>query len=131
MTDNCIKLFCLVDGEALSNAFPVEIESSKTIGDLKEVIKSKKKNDFQKIDANKLTLRLVLIPDGSQQSAITPKALDDKTGLDNPRELISERFPESPDVKTYILVQRPTPDQSPPAGDYISQKRSAEAKKSV
>ncbi|KAG0378734.1 hypothetical protein BGX24_002966 [Mortierella sp. AD032] len=119
MTDNCIKLFCLVDGEALSNAFPVEIESSKTIGDLKEAIKSKKKNDFQKIDANKLILQLVSIPDGSQQSAITLKALDDKTGLDNPRELISERFPESPDVKTYILVQRPTPELDLPASKKI------------
>ncbi|KAK5796967.1 hypothetical protein F5H01DRAFT_401162 [Linnemannia elongata] len=35
MNDNHLTLFCLVDGEATSNAFPVEIESTKTIGDLK------------------------------------------------------------------------------------------------
>ncbi|KAG0350128.1 hypothetical protein BGX24_008247, partial [Mortierella sp. AD032] len=47
MTDNRLSLFCLVHGEATSNAFPVEIESTKTIGDLKELIKTKKTNDFQ------------------------------------------------------------------------------------
>ncbi|KAK5796982.1 hypothetical protein F5H01DRAFT_401214 [Linnemannia elongata] len=47
MNDNHLTLFCLVDGEATSNAFPVEIESTKTIGDLKGLIKTKKTNDFQ------------------------------------------------------------------------------------
>ncbi|KAF8931909.1 hypothetical protein BGZ47_011637, partial [Haplosporangium gracile] len=61
MTDNRLSLFCLVNGEATSNAFPVEIEATKTIGDLKELIKTKKTNDFQDVDADKLTLWRVSI----------------------------------------------------------------------
>ncbi|KAF8933211.1 hypothetical protein BGZ47_010965 [Haplosporangium gracile] len=39
MTNNRLTLFCLVDGEGTSNAFSVEIESTKTIGDFKRLIK--------------------------------------------------------------------------------------------
>lgn len=39
-TTNTLTLFCLVDGEATSKAFPVDIESRKTIGDLKKLIKA-------------------------------------------------------------------------------------------
>ncbi|KAG0302864.1 hypothetical protein BGZ97_002144, partial [Linnemannia gamsii] len=46
-----------------SNAFPVEIESTKTIGSLKELFKAKKTNDFQDVDADRLTLWRVSIPD--------------------------------------------------------------------
>ncbi|KAI8344982.1 hypothetical protein B0O80DRAFT_476327, partial [Mortierella sp. GBAus27b] len=38
MTDNPLTLFCLVDGETTS--FPVEIESTRTVGDLKKLIKA-------------------------------------------------------------------------------------------
>ncbi|KAF9325209.1 hypothetical protein BG006_011289, partial [Podila minutissima] len=46
MTDNHRTLFCVVEGETPSNAFPVEIELTKTIGDLKDLIKTKKTNNF-------------------------------------------------------------------------------------
>ncbi|KAG0273623.1 hypothetical protein BGZ95_010574 [Linnemannia exigua] len=122
MTNNCISLFCIVDGETTSNAFPVEIESIKTIGNLKDIIKAKKTPRFDDLAADELTLWRVSIPDTSLQSAITLNALDDKTDLINPRTLISKLFPESPDDKTYILVQRPQPARSP-VSDYVSQKR--------
>ncbi|KAF9276720.1 hypothetical protein BGZ88_001564, partial [Linnemannia elongata] len=77
-----LTLFCLVDGEATTNAFPVEIESTKTIGDLKELIKTEKTNDFSDFDAEKLTLTR-----------------------------LSKLFPESSDDNMYILVQRPPPDK--------------------
>ncbi|OAQ22601.1 hypothetical protein K457DRAFT_25897 [Linnemannia elongata AG-77] len=56
MNDNHLTLFCLVDGEATSNAFSVKIPLSDTIDDLKGLIKTKKTNDFQDVDADKLTL---------------------------------------------------------------------------
>ncbi|KAG9065188.1 hypothetical protein KI688_002511 [Linnemannia hyalina] len=55
---NHLTLFCLVDG-----AFPVEIESTKTIGDLKKLIKAEQSPDFDDIVANNLTLWRVSIPD--------------------------------------------------------------------
>ncbi|KAG0273467.1 hypothetical protein BGZ96_004838, partial [Linnemannia gamsii] len=109
MTDNTLTLFCLVDGEATSQAFPVEIESTKTIGDLKDAIKAKKAPEFDDTAANKLTLWRVSIPKVKQSSAITIDSLGDKTELNEPRTRLSLLFPESPDDNTYILVQRPPP----------------------
>src|SRR5689334_9123738 len=63
MNDNHLTLFCLVDGEATSNAFSVKIPLSDTIDDLKGLIKTKKTNDFQDVDADKLTLWRVSIHD--------------------------------------------------------------------
>ncbi|KAF9081347.1 hypothetical protein BGX29_004571, partial [Mortierella sp. GBA35] len=63
MTDNLLTLNCLVDGEATTNAFPVEIESFKTIGDLKKLIKTEIPDTFNGVDAKDLTLWSVSIPD--------------------------------------------------------------------
>ena len=41
-----ITLLCLVKENALANAFPVHIDGNSLVGDLKEVIKAKKQNDF-------------------------------------------------------------------------------------
>ncbi|KAG0012691.1 hypothetical protein BGZ82_002455, partial [Podila clonocystis] len=106
MTSN-IKVFCLVDGEATSNAFSIKIPSNDTVDDLKDLIKAKQSPDFDDIVANKLTLWRVSISDDKQGSAITIDALDDKTELNNPRTRLSKLFPESPDDNTYIVVQRP------------------------
>jgi Crinkler effector protein N-terminal domain len=50
------KLFCWVNGDEYSQAFPVEIEGTKTVGDLKKVIKKEKENAFQHVDADNLQL---------------------------------------------------------------------------
>ncbi|KAG9060866.1 hypothetical protein KI688_007935 [Linnemannia hyalina] len=107
MTDNHLTLFCLVDGEATSNAFPAEIESITTIGDLKKLIKAEQSPDFDDNVANKLTLWRVFIPEVKQSSTITVDALDDKTELDKPRTPLSELFREIPEDNTYVIVQRP------------------------
>ncbi|GMF49697.1 unnamed protein product [Phytophthora lilii] len=52
-----VKLFCAVVGAA-GSAFPVEIDASELVGDLKEAIKDKKKNDLKKTDADRLELYL-------------------------------------------------------------------------
>ena len=60
MTD--IKIFCLGHGEPNENAFPVDISKSKTIGDLKKLIKSEKTPDFDDFSASSLMLWKVDIP---------------------------------------------------------------------
>ncbi|KAF9315924.1 hypothetical protein BGZ91_005661, partial [Linnemannia elongata] len=104
-----LTLFCLVDGEATTNVFPVEIESTKTIGDLKELIKTEKTNDFSDFDAEKLTLWCVSNTAVNLSSFIKVDAHGHKTQLNNPRTRLSKLFPESFDDNMYILVQRPPP----------------------
>ncbi|KAI8594210.1 hypothetical protein EDD21DRAFT_422114, partial [Dissophora ornata] len=63
MTDKQLTLFCLVDGEALDNAFPVSTSSATTVGELKDFIKTKIPDTFNGVDAKDLTLWKVAIPD--------------------------------------------------------------------
>ncbi|KAF9965805.1 hypothetical protein BGZ73_001262 [Actinomortierella ambigua] len=110
MTTPTLTLFCLVDGEATSNAFPVEIEPSKSIGSLKKVIKSEKTPRFDDIAADELTLWRVSIPVEDEETPILlDNVLEDKKKLSSPRMRLSTLFPKSPDDETYILVQRPPP----------------------
>ncbi|KAK5809644.1 hypothetical protein F5H01DRAFT_415593 [Linnemannia elongata] len=110
MTNNLLTLFCLVDGEATTNAFPVEIESTKTIGDLKNLIKTEKSNDFQGADADKLTLWRVSIPDVDDDE--TPVSIDTltrkkKMRATNKLSMVFEAaFPED---TIRVVVQRPPP----------------------
>jgi hypothetical protein len=109
MTNNLLTLFCLVDREATTNAFPVEIESTKTIGDLKELIKTKKTNDFQDVDADKLTIWRVSIPDKDDDE--TPIKIDNvpesekkKLRATNKVSVIGAALPES---TIHVIVQPP------------------------
>ncbi|KAF9084950.1 hypothetical protein BGX29_002255, partial [Mortierella sp. GBA35] len=95
---NPLTLFCLVDGEAATNAFRVEIESTKTIGDLKKPIKVEKAPRFDDVAADDLSLWRVSIPDDDNDDEILV-VLDvkdkDKKKLKATREL-SEVFPDKP-----------------------------------
>ncbi|KAF9537358.1 hypothetical protein EC957_008398 [Mortierella hygrophila] len=122
MPNNLLPLFCLVDGEATTNAFPVEIESTKTVGDLKELISSNIPNTFSGVDAKDLTLWRVSIPDDDGDDEV-PIVLDkvnnkDKKKLRATSEL-SEVFPSKPPKDTiHVIVQRPPPDPQ-----YLPQKK--------
>ncbi|KAG0372990.1 hypothetical protein BGX24_012316 [Mortierella sp. AD032] len=94
---------------------PSIFPTTKTVYHLKDLIKAKKAIDFQDVDANKLTLWRVSIPDDNLASAITIDALDVETKLNNLRTRLSILFPEGPDENTYILVQRPPPVHAPAA----------------
>ncbi|KAG0345942.1 hypothetical protein BG005_001023 [Podila minutissima] len=107
MTDIHLTLFCVVDGETPSSAFPIKIELTETVGHLKDLIKTKKTNDFSDVDADTLTLWRDSLAGSKKGSAITIKTLDDKTELEDPRALLSEWFLESPGRNTYIIVERP------------------------
>ncbi|KAK3836313.1 MAG: hypothetical protein J3R72DRAFT_526248 [Linnemannia gamsii] len=73
--------------ERLSNAFPVEMESSKTIGDLKKLIKTEKNPRFNDITADELTLSRVAIPDDDT---------DDETYI------LLDNLPRPPPVHAHI-----------------------------
>ncbi|KAF9144603.1 hypothetical protein BGX20_007018, partial [Mortierella sp. AD010] len=49
-----LHLFCVLEEE--SNEFPVEIESTKTVGHLKKLIKTDNPETFNAIDAKDLIL---------------------------------------------------------------------------
>ncbi|KAG0250901.1 hypothetical protein BG011_007997, partial [Mortierella polycephala] len=88
------------------------IESTKTISDLKDLIKAKKTPKFDDIAAYKLTLWHVSVPatdDEQDEQPVSPDSLVEKKKLFSPQRLISQVFPQPPDDSTYILVQRPPP----------------------
>jgi hypothetical protein len=91
MTTN---LFCLVDGQTISQAFDVEIESTKTISHLKKLIKAEKSNQFINVDANNLTLWKVSIPitPENKQRPIVLKEIDSPKKLDDPTDEITVEF---------------------------------------
>ncbi|KAF9968233.1 hypothetical protein BGZ73_000206, partial [Actinomortierella ambigua] len=109
-TTTTLTLFCLVDGEATSNAFPVKVASDDSIGNLKDAIKAKKTPRFDDIAADELTLWCISIPVEDEKIPILlDNILNDKKKLSSPRMRVSTLFPESPGEETYILVQRPPP----------------------
>ncbi|KAG0039904.1 hypothetical protein BGZ82_006161 [Podila clonocystis] len=81
MADNHLTLFCLVDGEATSNAFSVEIDSSKTVDGLKKLIKTENPDTFNGVDAKELTLWRVSVPDADDDEDL-PILLDKIPGKD-------------------------------------------------
>ncbi|KAG0249364.1 hypothetical protein BGZ95_007572, partial [Linnemannia exigua] len=128
MTDNHLTLFCLVDGETTSNAFPVEIESSKTIGDLKKLIKTETPDTFSGVDAKDLTLWRVSISvaddnhddnDDDDDDEDLPILLDnvlknDKKRLKAVTQMVTDVFGYRPVENTiHIIVQRPPQVHAP------------------
>jgi hypothetical protein len=51
-----ITLLCLVKGNTLANAFPVDIKKDQFVGHLKEAIKAKKAPEFDHFPADRLKL---------------------------------------------------------------------------
>ncbi|KAG0222430.1 hypothetical protein BGW42_006607 [Actinomortierella wolfii] len=112
MTDHQLTLFCLVDGEATSNAFPVDIESNKTFAHLKELIKAKKAPRFDNIAADELTLWSVSIPasddDDNARILLDDVSKKDKKKL-SPLTSLSKVFTtELPEETIHIIVRRPS-----------------------
>ncbi|KAF9578764.1 hypothetical protein BGW38_005280 [Lunasporangiospora selenospora] len=109
MARNPLSLFCVVDGEATSNAFSVEIERSKTANQIKDVIKAKNPDTFNGIDAKNLTLWRVMNPNKDDDE--TPILLDNvpenekmKLGATNKVSIFGAALPED---TIHVIVQRP------------------------
>ncbi|KAG0221761.1 hypothetical protein BGW42_007326, partial [Actinomortierella wolfii] len=112
MTDHQLTLFCLVDGEASSNAFSVKVPLTDTVDDLKNLIKTALSPQFDDIAAKDLILWRVNHPviAANKHNPILLSAIDSPTELD-PTDDISDVFTETPPKKTiHIIVQRPPPE---------------------
>ncbi|KAK5796916.1 hypothetical protein F5H01DRAFT_418842 [Linnemannia elongata] len=125
MNDNHLTLFCLVDGEATSNAFPVKIESSKTIGDFKDLIKTTLSPQFDDITAKDLALWRVSIHDDDDNDL--PVLLDSvpvKKKLRATNKLFMVFDADLPEDTIHVIVQRPLPaakrEREEDAGEYLS-----------
>ncbi|KAG0092104.1 hypothetical protein BGZ93_003296 [Podila epicladia] len=120
MTDNHMSLFCLVDGESTASVFPVKLSLDDSIGDLKDLIKTKKSPEFDDVAADKLTLWRVSIPITEDEIPILLNnvADTDKKKL-SPATRLSKLCPEElPEEMVHIIVQRPP--QNP---HYLPQKK--------
>ncbi|KAK3805240.1 MAG: hypothetical protein JOS17DRAFT_49006 [Linnemannia elongata] len=110
MDSNPLTLFCLVDGEATSNAFPVEIESTKTIGNLKDLIKTKIPDTFNGVDAKDLTLwRVSISDDDDNDLPVLLDSVPEKKKLKATTRLLKVFDTELPDDTIHVIVQRPPP----------------------
>ncbi|KAF9327744.1 hypothetical protein BG006_009002 [Podila minutissima] len=109
VTDNCMSLFCLIDGESASSIFSVKLSPDDSIGDLKDLIKIEKSPRFDDVAANKLTLWRVSVPvvAANKHKPIILTEIDSAMELD-PTDDISDVFEETPPKNTvHIIVQRP------------------------
>ena len=109
-----VTIFCLVHGEPVANAFPIEIDENKTIGTLKELIKLKKVPEFNDIAADKLRLWSVNIP-VNDTSALEELVLEnnEEKGVQEllPVKKINKVFTEEPaDEQIHVIVERPPRD---------------------
>ncbi|KAG0087340.1 hypothetical protein BGZ92_007414 [Podila epicladia] len=112
-----MQLFCLVSGESTSNAFSVDIDPTKTIGDLKKLIKTEKTSTrFDDIADGELTLWRISVPvalaNKHRPVIVSNIQSESKTKLD-PTDDISDVFEDQPPKETiHILVQRPPPGKT-------------------
>ncbi|KAG9061138.1 hypothetical protein KI688_007768 [Linnemannia hyalina] len=113
MTDNRLNLFCLVDGEA--TPFSIEVDRTKTVDHLKDLIKAKKANAYSDVDADVLTLWRVSIPidPPNKRKPIVLTEVQSAAELD-PTDDVSDVFEGTPPKKTiHLIVQRPSPVHAP------------------
>jgi Crinkler effector protein N-terminal domain len=114
MTD--IIIFCLVHGEPIANAFPVEIPRDGTIGTLKKLIKTEKTPEFNDIAADKLKLWSVNIPIDDTAALEELTALEklennEEKGIQEllPVKKIRKIFPNEPtEEHIHIIIERPS-----------------------
>ena len=101
-----ITLLCLVKGNTLANAFPVDIEKEQLVGHLKKVIKAEQPQTFANVDAKDIKLWNVKIPD-VQDDLLSNLTLQDKDELLATRD-IGDYWTEKPLKKhIHVLVEPP------------------------
>ncbi|KAE9071391.1 hypothetical protein PF010_g25888 [Phytophthora fragariae] len=113
------KLFCAIVGVA-GSAFPVDIDTGQTVGDLKKAIKEEKTNKLKDIDADALQLFLAKTADGKwlpsndpdvvamRSGAVSEKVQNLLNGQIDPAEEIADVFVPAPQKKEiHVLVVVP------------------------
>ncbi|KAF9896204.1 hypothetical protein BX616_007930, partial [Lobosporangium transversale] len=99
-----LKIFCIVEGEA--TPFPVKIPSNCSVGELQQAIKARKSNAFKDIDADKLTLYKVSIPD--EGNTVLESEIESKEALAIASMELWEIFTsELPRKTIHIFVKLP------------------------
>ena len=90
----------------LEHPFSVDIKRSKTVDHLKKAILRKNPNDLKSIDAARLVLYKVQIPDGEDLERLAPQAARQKLGV--PSRKLSKVFTTNPTEEVVsILVEVP------------------------
>ncbi|CAG8518905.1 356_t:CDS:2 [Paraglomus brasilianum] len=101
-----LKLFCLVQGNAIAQAFPLSINRNENIGQLKKAIKAKKIPEFNFFDADRLKIWKVQIRADNDKEP-------NKLTLHNNDQLLASRkissyFTDKPlDKHIHIVVKPP------------------------
>ena len=120
-------LVCIIIGE--STAFPVKIDETQTVGELKKFIKKETEPDLDGVAAHRLTLYKVNI-DMSDKAKFTKEVQDISQDLSktekelfNPSEELSHVF-KSPDPlkgNIHILIQLPGESIDPKVGGAVAE----------
>jgi len=107
--NDTVTLFCVVNGDdPTDRTFPVKIEKTNTVGELKELIKTKKCPEFDDTVADSLTLWKVDISQDALASLEPDFDYVTENSKLSPLSTISEVFPEGPaDKHLHIIVVRP------------------------
>ncbi|KAK2459548.1 hypothetical protein APHAL10511_008427 [Amanita phalloides] len=100
MAEN-LRLFVVVV-ELGPPSFPVCIESSKTVDELKKAILNENANILKGVDAHQLTLYKVELPDGKNLKELVPQAQKEELGVASCE--LSELFPVKPPAKTVSII---------------------------
>ncbi|PPQ79188.1 hypothetical protein CVT25_002773 [Psilocybe cyanescens] len=103
-----LKLFCVVEAEEMSwnHIFPVDVDSRKTVSDLKVAVKEKNKHTFDNIPADELTLFKVSIPADYNARDRRIRSTDLEQPI-LPTQSLSEMFPRVEKNHLHIIVQVP------------------------
>ena len=108
------KIWCFISGE--TTTFSVDIDDSKTVDDLKKVIKEEKQVALKAVDANGLTLYRAVLDESDYKEKQTrinklkrlSESLKECMELDDEEQQLSGFFGKSPQGKRYYtLVQTP------------------------
>src|ERR1051326_6225553 len=96
-----ITLLCLVKGNTLANAFPIDVNKDQLVGHLKKVIKAENLNDFAVIEADRLTLGKKEIPD-DQDDLLSNLTLNDGDELLATREIGADGAEKPPKSNIHV-----------------------------
>src|SRR5271168_4915254 len=105
-----LELYCLVVGDEPSSLFPVKVESTESVGTLKDMIKKKKEPLFDLVPADTLVLWKVSIfsDDDGLQRRIEDLNLVEEQSLRRPAARLSKIFSDPvEDEHVHILVRPP------------------------
>ncbi|KAF8501599.1 hypothetical protein F5888DRAFT_1248949 [Russula emetica] len=120
MSDTIYCLWCHVEGD--STAFPLSASSSLYIGQLKDVVKEKRSDVLQRVDASSLTLWKVQVDvdlDEVDDAGAGQYQLDAKDRRQlRVKEKLFEVWPEPPrDDQLHVFISLPQPGLDPDAYD--------------